>query len=181
MLRPLIENLRQHVSEIVVVPGNHDGGLRDIISGMVKIMPAKGVYIEEEGLLLTHGHVKPDPRHLKAGRIVTGHLHPILRLGSGPESYRLRVWLRLKGERSRLYLRLTREKKSMLKGTIELLVMPSFNEILTGRSVIELAGELGGRGPILGSGAFNIDEAEVITLEGVSLGTVAYLRYETAW
>ncbi|GBC69648.1 hypothetical protein HRbin01_01350 [archaeon HR01] len=181
MLKPLMERLRRHVSEIVVIPGNHDGGLRDLISDVVEIAPAKGVYIEEEDLLLTHGHVKPDPSHLNAGRIVTGHLHPVLRLGVGPESVRFRVWLRLVGERARLYKRLTGVKRPKVRGAVELLVMPSFNEMMTGRSVTELGNEPRGRGPILSSGAFNFDEAEVLTLEGVSLGTLGYLRGGAGW
>ncbi len=172
----LLKQLKQSVPEIMVIPGNHDGGLRRILEGLATILPVRGYYVEEENVGLTHGHVKPDTSLLRGKVIVIGHVHPVIRLGHGEGSPRARVWLRMKGDRRLLLEKLTGEGGGKKGGWIKLLIMPSFNKMLSGRTVTELNSSTIGGGPLMRSGVFDLDEAEVITLEGVSLGRLGMLR-----
>jgi putative SbcD/Mre11-related phosphoesterase len=172
----LLKQLKETVSDIMVIPGNHDGGLRKMLGGVATILPAKGYLVEDEGVGLTHGHVRPHESLLRSRIIVTGHMHPVIRLGSDEGSTRLRVWLKMRGDRRLLFQKLIGGKTGRLRGTIQLLIMPSFNVMLAGRSVTELDYRSPGGGPLLRSGVFGFDEADVITLEGVCLGKLGWLR-----
>jgi len=177
ILPDFISTVRKYVDEFVIVPGNHDGKLEIILGGQAVIAPSKGLFIEEEKVLLTHGHVKPDKHFLSVARtIITGHLHPVLRIGYGDAGTKIRIWLRLVGKRKELVKKLYHEKTSKLKGEVELLVMPSFNNILQGRSVNDLGISSLVRGPLLNSGAFELGEADIIALDGSPLGKLAELR-----
>jgi len=170
----LLKQLKESVPEIMVIPGNHDGGLRRMLVGLATILPVRGYYVEDENVGLTHGHVKPDTSLLMGKVIVIGHVHPVIRLGEG--SPRVRVWLRMKGDRRLLLEKLTGGGGGRKGGWIKLLIMPSFNRMLSGRTVTELNSSTIGGGPLMRSGVFDLDEAEVITLEGVSLGRLGMLR-----
>ncbi len=176
ILPSFLKKLKRYVDEIIVIPGNHDGDLDRVLGDLAVFQPSRGMLIAEEGVGLTHGHVKPDKRLLEARIIVTGHLHPVLRIGTGEAGARLRVWLRLKAPRKALYKALYGEETSHMKGDLTLLIMPSFNNLLQGRSITDLSATKLVRGPLLNTGVFDIDKAEVITLDGVYLGSLLTLR-----
>ncbi|MEM3123503.1 MAG: metallophosphoesterase, partial [Nitrososphaerota archaeon] len=138
ILPKLVSRLREGVGEVMVIPGNHDGDLDEILGDLVTMLPVRGWYIAEERVGLTHGHVKPDKQLLRARLLVVGHLHPVLRLGYGEASSRFRVWLMMRGERRVLCNRLLDNDCGRMGGVIQLLIMPSFNMMLTGRSVTDL-------------------------------------------
>lgn len=171
-----LRRMREVFDDIIIIPGNHDGRLEDVVKGFATIAPARGLVFEEEGVGLTHGHVKPDKSLLKSKVLVTGHLHPVLRIGSGESGLRVRVWLRMRGDRRRLYRELYAEDRAGPAGKITLLIMPSFNNALQGRSITDLAMSSLVRGPIINSGAFNLEEADVISLDGTVLGSLGDLR-----
>jgi putative SbcD/Mre11-related phosphoesterase len=170
-----LRRMKEVFEDIVIIPGNHDGRLEDVVKDFASVAPARGLVLEEE-VGLTHGHVKPDESLLKTRFLVTGHLHPVLRIGSGESGLRVRVWLRMRGERRKLYRALYGGGWSGPAGKITLLIMPSFNNALQGRSITDLAMSRLVRGPILNSGAFNLEAADVISLDGTVLGSLGGLR-----
>jgi len=171
----MIRRLSEMGVELLLVPGNHDGGIESILGGLVKYQPSKGMLIEgERKIYLLHGHSWPDQRVLDADVIFMGHLHPMVGLRTDIGSViRRRCWLYLKGDK-----RILAEKlgvSARRRGKIELIVMPAFNPILTGLSVnsIQPAEKLW---PLIRSGAFDLDSAEAITLQGERLGYIRWLR-----
>ncbi len=171
-----LRRIKEVFEDVVIIPGNHDGRLENLVKEFASVAPARGLVFEEERVGLTHGHVKPDESLLKTRFLVTGHLHPVLRIGSGESGLRVRVWLRMRGERRKLYRALYGCNRSGPAGKITLLIMPSFNNALQGRSITDLAMSKLVRGPILNSGAFNLEAADVISLDGTVLGSLGGLR-----
>lgn len=176
ILPRLLKPLKKIVEEILIIPGNHDGKIGNIIAGVATVHPPSGLVIEEEKAGFTHGHVKPRMDLLSMDSIFMGHLHPVLKIGSGAVAARLGVWLKLKSERRRVVSALYKKEVKALPGQITLFIMPSFNRILQGRSVTELSESSLVRGPLLRTGAFDINEAEVIGQDGTYLGTLWELR-----
>ncbi|MEM0348814.1 MAG: metallophosphoesterase family protein [Candidatus Caldarchaeum sp.] len=171
-----VNPVKRLVDELIVLPGNHDGKIEKVLSGYAKFCPADGFIVEEESVGFTHGHVKPSIDVVSMDVVVTGHLHPVLRIGRGGSSVRMGVWLRIRGDRRKLFTKLFKTDAPPSPSEIFLIIMPSFNKIMQGRSVTELSQSSLTRGPLLRSGAFDLDEAEVIGLDGTFLGTLAELR-----
>ncbi|MCS6769435.1 MAG: metallophosphoesterase [Candidatus Caldarchaeum sp.] len=163
-------------AEVVIIPGNHDGQIEKIAEGLAQVQRSRGLYVAEEEVAVTHGHMRPDGSLINAKVMVAGHLHPVLRIGGGHAGARIRVWLRLRASRKDFLKALYGAAAGRAKGEVTLLIMPSFNDFLQGRSVNDLGPSKLFRGPILRSGVFDIDEAEVITLDGDVLGTLGELR-----
>ncbi|MEM2967417.1 MAG: metallophosphoesterase [Candidatus Caldarchaeum sp.] len=176
VLPQFLEELNKLVERVMIIPGNHDGRLAQALKGLAEILPTRGMYIPEERLAITHGHVKPDDKLVDAETLLVGHLHPVLTLGSGDASARLRVWLRLRASRKSLLVALYGKQARQARGMLSLLIMPSFNPFLQGRSVNDLGPSRLVRGPLLHSGVFDVDMAEVMTLDGKVLGRLGQLR-----
>ncbi|MBA3750022.1 MAG: metallophosphoesterase [Nitrosopumilus sp.] len=76
---------------VYLIPGNHDGNIIHLISDDVNLMSVKGMEINN--ILLTHGHFIPIFGK-NINKIVTGHLHPILRK-EGNIVNGQKVWIRI--------------------------------------------------------------------------------------
>jgi len=161
--------------EVALIPGNHDGGVEEILGETIQYKSSKGVLLEgERRVFVIHGHAWPSPDVLEADIIVTGHLHPVVSLRTDVGSVvRRRVWLHMRGDKRILAEKLG--ETSRRRGGIDLLVMPAFNPILSGLSVNSLPPREK-LWPLIRSGAFNLDSAEAITLSGENLGEVRILR-----
>jgi len=161
--------------DVTLIPGNHDGGVENILGDMIRYESSKGMLIEgERKVFLIHGHAWPSPEVLKADMIIMGHLHPVVSLRTDVGSViRRKVWLYMRGEKKILAEKLG--VSSGKRGRIDLLVMPAFNPILSGLSVNSLPPKEK-LWPLIRSGAFNLDSAEAITLKGENLGEVKLLK-----
>ncbi len=73
----IVERLKELVDEIVVIKGNHDGGIENVLKGTgVRVVGTKGTVIDD--VYAIHGHTLPDPEHLEEARLVVmGHEHPV--------------------------------------------------------------------------------------------------------
>jgi len=192
----LFETLERSVSEIQVVPGNHDGNLEPLLPESVKLLPATGVRIGDIGLF--HGHAWPAPDLLGCRTLVMGHIHPTVAFRD-PFGYRMtaQVWVKAQCSKTRLTesvlqalkIKETKNPIGTLKTrfnvtpkTSQLLILPCFNEFLGGRAVNRTRiDRRGGRyrgfvGPILRSRGVYSDEAEIYLLDRTFLGTVAQLK-----
>jgi len=171
----MIQKLKEQGLKLLLVPGNHDGDIESILGDLVEYQPSKGMLIEgERKIYLLHGHTWPDQRVLDADMIIVGHLHPMISLRTDLGSIvRRRSWLYLQGDKKLLAEKLGVSTRR--RGKIELIVMPAFNPILTGLSVnsIQPKEKLW---PLIRSGAFDLDSAEAITLQGERLGYIRWLR-----
>lgn len=185
------EALQEHLEDIVVIPGNHDGDLEPLTPSAIKILPSSGLVIGDNPRIgLFHGHAWPSPEVLSSEILVMGHIHPVVwfrdRLGLWTVQ---QVWVKTKcsGERlARAYLKHRhvkdcRKPREVLEERFgiqvedpKLIVVPAFNDLVGGVSINRLERRL--MGPILHSGGVYMEGAEAYLLDGAYLGTVKQLQ-----
>ena len=151
-------------AEVYLVPGNHDGNIRQMVPANINMISTKGMMLGDT--LLVHGHSMPSDVRSHVKRIVMGHVHPVfLKWGSV-----------IHGERVWIYLQARKETVFSVKGTLEVVVVPSFNPYLyaTGerkyhhKSISPIISR------IMQSGA--IEKCIVARLDGSVVGDVAVLQ-----
>jgi len=191
----LFEAVYEKVSNVSVIPGNHDGNLEPLLPEKVKLLPSTGVTIGDVGLF--HGHAWPAPELLSCSSLVMGHLHPVV-VFRDPLGFRItrQVWVKapceteklVKAFLKRLNVRneeepvATFQKHFHIKPRVsQLFILPSLNEFLGGQPVnLGSIGKSGKYrefiGPILRSGGVKIDSAETYLLDGTFIGTINQLR-----
>jgi putative SbcD/Mre11-related phosphoesterase len=189
----LFETLTEQVSDIRVIPGNHDGGLEALLPTSVTLVPTKGIAIGSVGVF--HGHAWPAPELLGCQTLVTGHVHPMVAFRD-PLGFRItrQVWVKARCDKTRLakallkYLNIkvdtdpvsSLEQHFDMKVRAEnLFIMPSFNDFLGGQLVNRKGRGKGAGsrfiGPILRSKSVDFNEAELFLLDGTFIGTVEQL------
>jgi putative SbcD/Mre11-related phosphoesterase len=115
---PLFLKKLAAISQVYLVPGNHDGNIRHLVPEQVSLISSKGMMLEDT--LFVHGHSMPS--NLRAGikRIVMGHLHPVF-LKEGSVVNGERVWIHLRARKRALFDQ---------EGSLDIVVVPSFNKHL---------------------------------------------------
>lgn len=191
-----LEALKKKVSEVTIVPGNHDGNLSLLLPEGVTQAPVTGITLWDE-IGLFHGHSWPDPKLLRCKHLIIGHIHPIISFRD-PSGLRInrQVWIKAECDGKKLGesvlkhlgVKVNRDLKQVFQETFDLevkssslIVLPSFNEILGGIPInLEENGDKRGSGafigPILRSGCVDVRNAEVYLLDGTFLGKVRQLR-----
>ena len=149
------------IATVEIIPGNHDGGLKDIAPSDVIFHKSTGCVIENIGLI--HGHAWPSQEVMNSELLVMGHEHPALsfrdrldKLHSEP------CWLRAPMIEHEKYDKIPKQ----------LIVMPAFGE-LAGRTMNREP--LKGLGPILRNGLADLSKARVETLDGLDFGELGSL------
>ena len=183
------------VPSILIVPGNHDGGLAPLISSSnVKIVSGRGILVGgKEKVGLFHGHAWPSSKLFEAKTWVIGHNHPTIQFKSF-FGYKISrpVWIKIPVNRKRLvesFLKhrnikvgkrknpekVLKEKYGVKAECSNLIILPAFNELLGGLpfNVKERDEFLG---PILKSEGILFDKAEVFLLDGTYLGLLKDLK-----
>lgn len=189
------ERLIKLVPSVQVILGNHDGNLEPLTPSKVELLSPSGIALWGRFGLL-HGHAWPSPEILGCETLILGHLHPAVTLRDAL-GYRLTkpAWVTapcnarklLQGTLKTAGIRVSGKPEMMLEEKFRVklkaarcLFVPPFNDFLGGRPVNSKkmeathAGE--GLGPILRSGAVDLDEAEVHLLDGTYLGRVKQLK-----
>ncbi|MEM2865237.1 MAG: hypothetical protein QW569_05365 [Candidatus Bathyarchaeia archaeon] len=171
------------VESISIIPGNHDGNLEGLLPADVKLLPSTGTSMD--GVALFHGHSLPSPKILKGcSRLVMGHMHPVVALRDKMGFKTLQqVWVRTRCETEKLLGILRRRYRSLddlkLDEWISCTILPSFNDLLGGRAVNSEGGDGEYMGPLMRSGAVNLDESEAFLLDGTYLGKIQRLKHPT--
>lgn len=189
------EALLKLVPSIQVILGNHDGNLEPLTPSRVELTPPTGVALWKK-FGLFHGHAWPAPEILGCETLILGHLHPAVTLRDAL-GYRLTrpAWVMAPCDPTKLIdgvlkaagvhgkgdaARILFERFAVKPLAKKCVFVPPFNDFLGGRPVnskrIEEkhAGE--GLGPILRSGAVDLEDAEVHLLDGTYLGRVKALQ-----
>ena len=141
------------LSNIRIIPGNHDGNIKQLLPNNITVEDVYGINIEKTTLL--HGHTNINESFRKSNRIIIGHLHTIYNQQSSPlTGYQL--WSILKAKKEYLF----KEEDGM----IEIIALPSFNKELTssGFSIHRKKNIC----PIIRKVKPHITEAIFMTLEG---------------
>jgi len=159
MLRNLSEKL-----ETILVKGNHDDRIEEIVPENVKIYPSHGFRIGKYGFF--HGHAWPAKRLFSCDYLFMGHLHPAIEFRDtfGFRSIE-QVWVR-----GKLNVKKVKQKFEVEKtGELNIVILPVFNKLLSGVAINKLAREEM-IGPILSNNFIDLKDSSVYLLDGTSLG-----------
>jgi putative SbcD/Mre11-related phosphoesterase len=158
---PLFLNQLSAKTEVYLVPGNHDGNIRQLVPMNVNMITSKGMTLDDT--LLVHGHSMPSDVRGHVKRIVMGHVHPVfLKKGSV-----------INGERVWLYIQAKKEDIFAEKGVLDIIVVPTFNPYLyaTGEKLYHKS-----LSPILTRVMqHGVKKCIVVTLDGSIVGDAALL------
>ena len=148
--RRVVEELVKTINvPFLVVKGNHDGGIDDI----VETASSHGIRLGKFGIL--HGHALPSDGVMQAETLILGHAHPAVFIRDTVGGVKKRIWL---------------EGKAEIDGKeVEIIVMPAFNDLCASTAVnIERpAGVLFRR--------WNYRRGEAMLLDGTMLGRIEML------
>jgi metallophosphoesterase superfamily enzyme len=134
---------------------------------------------------------------LKCKTLIMGHLHPVV-VFRDPAGFKItrHVWVKAKCNTTQLTKTLLQKQRIKIEGTpeetvkkhynfkprtIQIFIMPSFNDFLGGRPINETKSRKTGRaspmvGPVLRSEAVDLGNSEIYLLDGTYLGTLNQLR-----
>jgi len=139
--------------DIIIVKGNHDGGIDSAIG--VDVKSSRGIVYKKIGLF--HGHATPSDDVLRAKTIIFAHAHPAVFIKDKVGGVKKRVWL---------------EGAIEIDGKVkEVIVLPAFNDICASTSV-NLERPVG---VFFKNGKWDYKKAEAVLLDGTLLGDVASL------
>ncbi len=191
-LPTLFEVLLTEVPRIDVTRGNHDGNIQDLATKGVEIHSSKGIILGEDyKIAIFHGHAWPKAKALEADCLIAGHNHPTVLLRT-PLGIRMvqRAWVKGVADPVRLAkafleqdavkfegdpVAAFNEQYDAEMGSPEMILMPTFNDLLGGLPVNGEAPQ-SLLGPMLRRNAIKTDDFEVYLLDGTYLGKVGFLR-----
>ena len=156
-----VKNFLQTIEEfgiIYVLPGNHDGNIKKLISEKTIVYPSDGCIIGNIGFV--HGHRWPSEKIMQCEMIVMAHSHPTV-MFTDRRGFRTfeSCWLKAGFIKDKL---IERYPESI--GDPQILVMPAFNP-LCGGTAVNKEGIVGPIGKMI-----NIDDSQVYLLDGSFLG-----------
>jgi len=164
-----LNNIKEKI-KVILVKGNHDDRIEEIIPEGVKIYSSHGLKLGDYGFF--HGHAWPSKKLMNCDYLFMGHIHPAIEF-KDQFGYRsvLHVWL--KGELNKELIK----KKFKIKRTGKLItiILPTFNTILGGVAVNKIAKEEV-IGPLLKNKIFDTDNSKVYLLDGTYLGILKELK-----
>ena len=108
---PTVKHISK-VADITIVKGNHDGNIEKMLPGVSVV---KSLKIGDS--LLLHGHTSV-PEDVDYKRIIVGHKHPSIEFPDQIKPTRETAWI-----------------KARTKSGVEVIIMPAFNDLLTGTPV----------------------------------------------
>ena len=152
----LLRRMLEVYDRVVIVAGNHDGGILPALPEGCEAVSGRGVRVGDVGLF--HGHVWPSDDVMGARSVVMGHIHPALLMvdSLGTRSTE-KCWVRASLCEARV-----REKYGSCPG--QLIVVPAFNPLLTGTPVNSDEGAA--IGPVFKNGLVDMSRMKVHLLDG---------------
>ena len=161
----IFEGLKDHVSEVHVALGNHDGNLKKFLPKWVNIHGTKGFVFKQVGFF--HGHSWPSEEVMAAKQVVMAHEHPtILFIDTLGERDSRQCWVKAQFHEENLQTRYP-------KSNSDLVIVPTFNN-LCGGIALNTNDKL--LGPIMKNDLVDMDNSEIYLLDGTFLGKLMDLR-----
>jgi len=175
-LPKLIEPIAAKV-QTILVKGNHDTELDDLVGTHIEIKDSDGFAIGSYGFF--HGHAWPAKELLRCDYLFTAHIHPTVEFVDD-FGFRIveKVWakgfLDEKVLMKKYALGPKRMKKENFKfGKMETIVFPSFNPIISGMPLnAPHRADEGYLGPLMQSGALKPQKMDAYMLDGTHLGKI---------
>ncbi|MHA1905829.1 MAG: metallophosphoesterase [Candidatus Thorarchaeota archaeon] len=174
------------LAKVTVIPGNHDGEIEALFPRIIEIADVRGrvLTIGTQRIGLLHGHAWPSAEVLDCQILVIGHNHPTVRRlkdVSSPEIGRpdrirssIVVPVALTTELDKNCVRRTLGQLELDDDKCSLVILPSFNELLTGVYINRPKAKL--QGPLFDNGCAMLADSEVYSAEGIFLGSVESLQ-----
>lgn len=165
----MLSNISEKIKTILV-KGNHDDRIEEIVPENVKIYPSRGFRTGRYGFF--HGHAWPSKRLYACDYLFMGHIHPAIEFR---DSFGFRaveqVWVRGKLDKEKV------KKKFDVKKTGELnvIILPVFNKLLSGIGINRLAQEEL-IGPILANSFLDMNSSKIYLLDGTFLGRMREIK-----
>ncbi len=136
-----LRSVSSMVSELIIVPGNHDTGLDKIMSrteGPIQLTSSRGMVIRAKGkrVLLLHGHTKPaESDALNTDMLVMGHTHPAVTIRD-VTGYTIRepIIVKMGIPFSTFYQRMYR-KSAPIDKELKVVILPASNHLITGTDI----------------------------------------------
>jgi putative SbcD/Mre11-related phosphoesterase len=154
------------IVQVDIVPGNHDGGLADLAPIGTSVMTSSGYVLDGAGYF--HGHTWPDPILFRSEMLVTGHIHPAIRLFDPLGHFQNKpVWAKV----SLVPDAIEDQYKQKLPNP-EMIIVPAFNDLCGGFPLNEP--DQDERGPILTMADMN--KAGIFLLDGTNLGSLGAIK-----
>ena len=186
--------LLEAVPFIDITRGNHDANIQKYLPEEVHLHTSKGVMFGDGFKVAAfHGHAWPNPAVMTADAIIMAHNHPTVMLNT-PLGVKITrpAWVRGKSDVDRLAAAFLNQDNIRLKeeeeplsifeeeygfecGNPEIIVMPTFNDILGGLPVNSEAPE-SLLGPLFRNKLVDMDTFDAYMLDGTFMGRVGFLR-----
>ncbi|MFH2107019.1 MAG: metallophosphoesterase [Candidatus Micrarchaeota archaeon] len=146
------------VVEVIVVKGNHDGGIE--AAPNIKVIPPAGfVY---EGLGLIHGHAFPSEELMQCDYLISAHQHIQFDFHDRNKTHVRKIWAVLNANKEAIS-----KRYGIFNEKIKLILMPSFN-VLVGKSLKHPGDEH--LGPLFENKLFKWEHAILYGMDGVCFG-----------
>ncbi len=128
-IRKIINEMKSFV-DLVIISGNHDGGIKEKVNEMV---------IKNVGII--HGHRWPSEKILKCSTIICSHIHPFYTIEDKFGKKRERVFLigKFTEEFYRDYEKKFRKNiRKKIKKVSKVIIIPTFNDLVYGKDIREI-------------------------------------------
>lgn len=142
-------------AEIILIPGNHDSGIQQLVPNGITMISSSGMV--EENILLTHGHTMPSSNFSHIDKIVMGHVHPIFFQEDSIINGQ-RVWVSLRTNKEYIF--------PDKNGELEIIIVPSFNKYFYATQKRKYKKSIS---PIIQK-IKKIHSARIVTLDGTIIG-----------
>jgi len=154
----------------VLVKGNHDDRIEEIVPKNVKIYSSRGFKMKKYGFF--HGHAWPSKNLMKCDYLFMGHIHPAIEFRD-EFGYRNseKVWIKGRLDSEKVKKKFELEKP----GELNIIVIPTFNNILGGKAVNRVAKE-GQISPLIANEFFDLNSAKIYLIDGTYLGILKNIK-----
>lgn len=142
-------------AEIILIPGNHDSGIQQLVPNGITMISSSGMV--EENILLTHGHTMPSSNFSHIDKIVMGHVHPVFFQEDSIINGQ-RVWVSFKTNKEYIF--------PDKNGELEIIIVPSFNKYFYATQKRKYKKSIS---PIIQK-IKKIHSARIVTLDGTIIG-----------
>ena len=150
---------------VEVVPGNHDGNIKNVLPPRVKLHPSQGTVLGQgRGRVgLAHGHAWPSEEAIATKNLVIGHSHFTYEMKDALGARtRESVWVSANYDVALLME--GAGYSSRAKGDGKLTVMPPFNRMVGGQPINRSKSFQ--FGPVLSSRSVSLEDADIFLMDG---------------
>lgn len=149
-------------TEVLIIPGNHDGNIQRLIPEGMNLISSTGIVIENT--LLTHGHTMPSENFGHVDRILMGHVHPVF-FDENSVLNGQRVWVSIRTKKENLF--------PSMSGNLEIVIVPSFNRYFYATKKMHYKKSIS---PIIEKTKKDAS-ARIVTLDGTIIGDESLLSH----